>query len=386
MAEESDQEKSLPASQRRIDQAREEGNVLRSRELVTALVTLSGLAVCWFGASWLYSGGREIMLVGLRFNHANSHDPAGMLTHMQDLGLLGLKLVLPFIVATSVLALLGSIMLGGWNYSTKALMPDFTKLDPISGLGKIFSWQGLGELVKAVLKSLLIGGMGVWLVWLQRDAFVGMLMDSTEQALSHLMGLALKDFFILCGMLVLIAALDVPFQAWRYFSQLRMTMEEYKREAKETEGDPHVKSRIKQQQRDMARKRMMSEVPKADVIVTNPTHYAVAIKYQESGQRAPLVVAKGTDHVAQRIREIAQESNIPLLEAPPLARALYAHTELGQEIPLSLYTAVAQVLAYVYQLRAHRAAGLPTDRHHLPLPADLPVPKELDPAATGAVA
>ena len=247
------------------------------------------------------------------------------------------------------------------------------------GLGNIFSWNGFGELVKAILKSIFLGGIGVWLIWRDREAFVGMLYESSENALGHLMHLALKDFMLLTGLLVVLAAMDVPFQLWRYYSQLKMSLEEYKKEAKETEGDPHIKGRIRQQQREMAKKRMMAEVPKADVIVTNPTHYAVALKYQENGLRAPIVVAKGIDEVAARIRELGAEHGVLQLEAPPLARALYAHTELEQEIPVALYTAVAQVLAYVFQLRKLKAEGYPTDPYNFPLPTELPVPSDLDP-------
>ena len=379
MAEESDQEKNLPASERRIEQAREEGNVVRSRELVTAAVILGALAVFHFGSEWLSETGQAIMRQGLSFNHASAHDAAAMFQQLGALGLMALKIILPLGFVTALLALGSSMALGGWNFTTKSLLPDLTKLSPMRGLGNIFSWNGFGELVKAILKSIFLGGIGVWLIWRDREAFVGMLYESSENALGHLMHLALKDFMLLTGLLVVLAAMDVPFQLWRYYSQLKMSLEEYKKEAKETEGDPHIKGRIRQQQREMAKKRMMAEVPKADVIVTNPTHYAVALKYQENGLRAPIVVAKGIDEVAARIRELGAEHGVLQLEAPPLARALYAHTELEQEIPVALYTAVAQVLAYVFQLRKLKAEGYPTDPYNLPLPTELPVPSDLDP-------
>ena len=379
MAEGSDEEKNLPASERRIEQAREEGNVVRSRELVTASVILGALAVFHLGGEMLSETGQAIMRQGLRFNHASAHDQSAMIQQLADLCMLAAKIILPFGVATALLALGSSMALGGWNFTTKSLFPDFTKLSPMRGLGNIFSWNGFGELVKAILKSIFLGGIGVWLVWRERQAFVGMLYESSENALGHLMHLALKDFMLLTGLLVVLAAMDVPFQLWRYYSQLKMSLEEYKKESKETEGDPHIKGRIRQQQREMAKKRMMAEVPKADVIVTNPTHYAVALKYQENGLRAPIVVAKGVDEVAARIRELGAEHGVLQLEAPPLARALYAHTELEQEIPVALYTAVAQVLAYVFQLRKLKADGYPTDPYNLPLPTELPVPSDLDP-------
>lgn len=379
MAEGSDEEKNLPASERRIEQAREEGNVVRSRELVTAAVILSSLAVFYLGGEMLSDTGQTIMRQGLQFNHASAHDQSAMLQQLTNLMILAVKIILPFGIVTALLALASSMALGGWNFTTKSLLPDFTKLSPMRGLGNIFSWNGLGELIKAILKSIFLGGVGVWLIWRDKEAFVGMLYESSGNALEHLIHIALKDFMVLTGLLVVLAAMDVPFQIWRYYSQLKMSLEEYKKESKETEGDPHIKGRIRQQQREMAKKRMMAEVPKADVIVTNPTHYAVALKYQENGLRAPIVVAKGVDEVAARIRELGAEHGVLQLEAPPLARALYAHTELEQEIPVALYSAVAQVLAYVFQLRKLKADGYPTDPYNLPLPTELPVPSDLDP-------
>jgi flagellar biosynthetic protein FlhB len=230
------------------------------------------------------------------------------------------------------------------------------------------------EMLKAVAKSVLIGGVALWVVWQDVEGVVSLIAEPLESGLPHLARLVGFNFMAVAGSMLVIVAIDVPFQLWNHSRQLKMTKEEVRQEAKETEGDPHVKARIRQLQREAARRRMMAEVPKADVIVTNPTHYAVALRYQEGRMGAPQVVAKGAALLAQRIRELGEENRVPILEAPPLARALYRHAELGQEIPAKLYTAVAEVLAYVYQLRRYRTHGGTAPE----TPRELPVPPELD--------
>jgi flagellar biosynthetic protein FlhB len=236
------------------------------------------------------------------------------------------------------------------------------------------------ELAKAVAKSTLVGGIAYLVISHNRDALLGLIGESLPQGLAHLGGLVTFTFLAVAGSIILIVAIDVPFQLWDYGRKLRMTKEEVRQEYKETEGSPEIKGRIRQLQREAARRRMMAEVPKADVIVTNPTHYAVALRYQEAGMRAPVVVAKGAALLAARIRELGEEHHVPILEAPPLARALYRHAELGEEIPSALYTAVAEVLAYVYQLRRHRTGdGVVPEA-----PKNLAVPPELDPEGSAA--
>jgi flagellar biosynthetic protein FlhB len=238
----------------------------------------------------------------------------------------------------------------------------------------VISWGGVVEMFKAVFKAGLIGGVAFWVLWQDVDGIIALASQPLESGLSNLVGLVGFTFMAVSASMLLIVAIDVPYQLWNHAKQLKMTKEEVRQESRETEGDPHVKARIRQLQREAARRRMMSEVPKADVIVTNPTHYSVALRYQEKKMGAPQVVAKGSGLLALRIRELGEENQVPVLEAPSLARALFRHAELGQEIPARLYTAVAEVLAYVYQLRQYRTYG----GKQPDVPQSLPVPPELD--------
>jgi flagellar biosynthetic protein FlhB len=268
--------------------------------------------------------------------------------------------------------------LGGWLISPKTFELKFDRLNPVAGLGRIFSIQGPIQLGMSIAKTLVVGGIGGVAIWRSKDELLGLATQPLDTALVDALHLvAVCCGTTVAGMLV-VAALDVPYQLWQYHKKLRMTKEEVKREHRENEGDPHVKGRIRQQQRAIARRRMMAAVPKADVVVTNPTHFAVALQYADGEMRAPKVVAKGVNLVAARIRELAAEHNVPLLEAPPLARALYHNVELEREIPGALYSAVAEVLAWVYQLKRFRAEGgaFPA------APVDLDVPAELDKGAT----
>ena len=217
--------------------------------------------------------------------------------------------------------------------------------------------------------------MAAWLVWSNVDAIVSLSLEAPTAAIGHMGDIIGKVFLLASGAMIFIVVLDLPYQLWNFYNKLKMTKEQLRQEAKESEGDPHVKARIRAQQREVARRRMMAEVPGADVVVTNPTHYAVALKYSEGKMGAPRVVAKGADLVAAKIRELAAEHRVPLLEAPPLARALFRHTEIGDEIPATLYAAVAEVLAYVFQLRHFEKAG----GAYPAAPTALPVPPELDP-------
>jgi flagellar biosynthetic protein FlhB len=276
-----------------------------------------------------------------------------------------------------VAALMAPLALGGWLFASKSFMPDFSRLSPLQGLGRMFSSHSLVELGKAIAKSLLVGGVGAWMVWRKLPEAVALMNAPVQEALLHLMELVLYVCGVVSGSLLLVVALDVPWQLWTFYKKLRMTKEEVKQEMKETDGDPHIKARIRQQQRAMARRRMMTEVPKADVVVTNPTHFAVALRYEEGGMGAPRVVAKGTEEVAARIRELAAEHRVPILSAPPLARALHRHVELGHEIPAGLYTAVAEILAWVYQLKHwHYSNGpQPSGPTELVVPDELAVPE-----------
>jgi len=275
-----------------------------------------------------------------------------------------------------VAAILPPFFLNAWVFAPKALVPDLQRMNPLSGLGRMFSWNSLMELGKAVLKATLVGGVAVLLISRQRDAIFGLLAEPLESGLAHAGDMLMFSFLMLVLTLLIVVAADVPFQLWQYYHKLKMTKDEVKQEMKEMMGDPMVKGRIRSLQMQAARRRMMQAVPQADVIVTNPTHYAVALAYK-AGMAAPKVVAKGTGVIALKIRELAAEHAVPTLEAPPLARALYKHGDLDKEIPGGLYAAVAEVLAYIYQLARWRETG---GAYPVP-PQQLPVPPELVPEA-----
>lgn len=375
MAEESDLEKTEPASPRRLEKAHEEGQIVRSRELNTFALLAVGVAGLWIGGPDLYRNLSEVMRAGLWFDQSVGRDTSMMLAVASRSALQTAVALAPLFGVLILAALLSSVALGGVLFSAKPLEPKFERLNPAKGIQRMFSSQTLIELVKTLAKAVVVGSVGAMVIWHYRDQMI-MLMHSTPRAaLAQGMSLVALCCALIVGSLFLIVMIDVPWQLWSHYKKLKMSREEVRQENKESEGDPHVKGRIRQQQRAMAKRRMMSEVPKADVVVTNPTHFAVALKYQEGGGGAPRVVAKGSDLLAARIRELAAQHGVPLLGAPPLARALYHNVELGREIPVELYTAVAEVLAWVYQLRSWNAGqGAEPSR-----PSHLPVPQELDP-------
>lgn len=380
MAEDSDLERTEPASQRRIEQAREKGQVPRSRELATfAVLIAAGGGLTLMGSGLMHSLS-DLMRVGLQLDRSAAFDTTLMMARLQQSSQDALVAFFPFMLVMMVAALAAPMLLSGWLFSSEALQPNFGRLSPLKGIARMFSWNSLAELGKAIAKSVLIGGVAAWVIWGEADAILALATQPLDVALANLGGLAAFTFLAIAGSMILLVAIDVPLQLWQHHSQLKMSREELRQEAKETEGDPQIKARIRALQREAARRRMMAEVPKADVIVTNPTHYAVALRYQDKKMRAPQVVAKGSQLVAARIRELAIENNIPIVETPPLARALYRHAELGQEIPAALYTAVAEVLAYIYQLRRYRLEGGQPPQ----TPKDLPVPADLDPESTAA--
>lgn len=380
MAEDSDLEKTEQPSQRRLDQAREKGQVARSRELSTFAVLLAGGGTLWFMGASLTQQMVKLLRDGLTLSQEMAFNSSLMMPRLYDLSLEALITFLPLLLAVLVAAAFSPLLLNGWLFSTESLQPQFSRMNPISGIARMFSTHALIELAKAIGKSILVGGIAAWVIWHHRDDVMALGTQSLSAAIPQMAHLVGASFMAIVGALLLIVSIDVPFQLWDHNKKLMMTKEEVRQEAKETEGDPMVKGRIRSLQREAARRRMMAAIPTADVVVTNPTHYAVALKYSETGMRAPVVVAKGSHLLALRIREIAQENHVPILEAPPLARALHKHTDLGESIPEALYTAVAEVLAYVYQLRRYQKQGGAYPQQ----PADLPVPVELDPAATAA--
>ncbi len=380
MAEQQDTERELPASQKRLDEARERGQTPRSRELTTAALLLAGAATLAAVGPHIAQQSLAYLRGALTLTRASAFDPAIALESAGQLAWQGFMPALPVLAVLFFAALLAPLAIGGWLFSSEPLMPDFSRLNPISGLAKLVSMQSLAELGKAIGKVLLIGGVVGWLIWRDQQAFIMPLAQSPQAAAAFVGHLITRDFVWMAAVLIAIAAVDVPLQLWQHAKGLRMSADEQKRESKEAEGDPQIKGKLRARQREAARRRMMAAVPKADVVVTNPTHYAVALSYQGASMRAPRVVAKGADEVAARIRALAEEHGVPILEAPPLARALYKHAELEAEIPAALYNAVAQVLAWVFQLKAMRSGAMPV------APSAIPVPSELDPANQGVAA
>ncbi|MDP1863029.1 MAG: flagellar biosynthesis protein FlhB [Thiobacillus sp.] len=375
MAEGSDQEKTEAPSQQRLEKSREDGQVVQSRELSTFVILMVGGTALWMMASGLGQTLLHIVKGALQFNPGIARDSSHVMAQLSNQFFEAAFALAPFLGLMVLATLASPLMLRGWMFSTKALAPKFDRLNPLSGIKRMFSSQGLIELVKALGKVGLLGGVAAWLIWTNLDGIFSLSLETPSLAIQHMGDLIGKIFLTVSGTMIFIVALDLPYQLWSHHNKLKMTKEELRQEAKESEGDPHLKARIRSQQREVARRRMMSEIPTADVVITNPTHYAVALKYSEGKMGAPRVVAKGADEVAARIRALAAEHNVPLLEAPPLARALFRHTELGDEIPATLYAAVAEVLAYVFQLRHFQQEG----GAYPNAPTSLPVPPELDP-------
>lgn len=377
MAEESDSDKTDAPSARRLEQAREEGQVPQSRELSTFLVTMSGAVTLWALGGWFSERMQDVVQRGFRFEREVAFDLALMLGVLRGQLTDALLTLVPLFGVLIIAAVAGPLALGGINFAPKALGPNFGRMNPLKGLGRMFSSHGLMEMFKAILKSVVIGGVASSVLWSQREHLFSLMMTPVEIGMPGFATTVMYSAVLIAASLGLLALMDVPFQLWQYNKRLRMTKEEVKREGKEQEGDPQVKGRIRAMQREMARRRMMAEVPQADVVVTNPTHFSVALKYDAARMGAPVVIAKGRGAVALKIRELAREHDVPLLEAPPLARALFRHCELEQAIPAALYTAVAEVMAYVYQLdQWMKEGGLPPQE-----PQALPVPPELDPGS-----
>lgn len=374
--QDSDQEKTEEATPRRLEKSREEGQVARSRELTTFMLLLGGVAGLWSMGSMLYDQLGLVMEQAFLFERRHALETTPMLAHALNLGQRTLHALLPLFLLLTVVALVAPALLGGWLVSAKSLRPQLSKLNPLKGLKRLFGVQALVELTKAIAKSVLVGSVAVTFLYLNRGEFMALMDQPIQQALAKAMWMAAQASGLMVLTLLVIILIDVPYQLWSHAKKLRMSKDEVKREHKESEGDPQVKARIRQQQQAMARGRMMSKVPEADVIITNPSHYAVALQYQETGMSAPRVIAKGADAVAARIREVGEEHGVPRLGAPPLARALYHHVDLDAEIPIDLYTAVAEVLAWAFGLkRAAKEGGeAPPSPENLPVPASLEIP------------
>ena len=374
MAENQDgQEKSQEPTAKRVSDARKKGQVPRSRELNTMAVTLLGLATIIVMTPYFAKSFHTLFEEQFVLERAEIFDPNAMMAHLVKAVGDALLMLAPFFVVMIVVALLSSVALGGFNVSFEAMQPKLSKLDPIKGMKRVFSAKGLMELVKSLAKFLLVSAATVALLHAWSEDLLRLGDLNVERAMTEGLGMVAWSSLILSSTLILMALVDVPFQLWQHRRDLKMTQQEVRDEFKETEGKPEVKGRIRQMQREIAQRRMMQEVPKADVIVTNPTHYAVALRYDPDRMGAPQVVAKGKDLIAANIREVGTAHRVPLVEAPLLARAIYFNTELNQQIPAALFLAVAQLLAYVFQLRTYRQQGgdIPTPPQEYPIPQDL---------------
>jgi len=368
--EQTGQERSEQPTAKRLTEARKKGQVARSRELNTLLVMLVSALTLWLFSASAMTGFIAIVSEALSPNGDVLREPELIPVHLMQVMMSALVLIAPFLAITVVAALAGPALMGGMLFSAEAIAFKAEKLDPIKGLGRVFSTKGLIELVKALLKFFLVLGVAVLIYkFLERDVMSLITLDVTE-GIARSGSMIMVALVLLSATLVLIAAIDVPFQLWSHNKQMRMTKQEIKDESKETDGRPEVKSRIRQLQYEASQRRMLQDVPDADVVITNPTHYSVALKYDKDGSGAPRVVAKGQDLIAFKIRSIAMEHDVAIYEEPPLARALHGTTEIGDEIPGPLFLAVARVLAYVYHLRQ----STPTD--YIPRPAPVELPSE----------
>ena len=375
---ESAQDRNLPASARKISKARGEGQVARSRELAHfAAFAMAGSLIVGFGPQ-AAAALRQLLGSGLRFDAASLADEGQMLAQLGTLVWRTLPLVAGFGAAMMLAALASGLLAGGWNFTLKPLQPRLDKLDPFAGLGRIVSRQQLGETLKAVGLAIVLLTIGALYLRARLPQFAELAGLSADHALATTVALLRNGLLLLLLAVAAMALVDVPLQRQLLLGRLKMSHDEVKKEMKDVEGNVEVKAKVRARMREMASRRMLAAVPQADLVVMNPTHYAVALKYEEATMSAPHVVAKGADLLALRIRDIAAEAKVPVLQMPPLARALYAHTEVDQEIPAALFGAVAQVLAWVYQLHAVVARG-----GDAPPPPSVQVPPEFDPAARG---
>lgn len=381
-AMESSQDKSLPATERKLQKTRKDGQTSRSRDLGHLAVLGGGsLMLLMAGPTFMHQL-RNAMGQQLSFDASTTLAPQLMLERLASMAAVGILGCVVFAVVINLLSIITTLMSGGWVYSLKPITPQFKRINPISGLGNVFSKQQMVTAVKNVILTIILGTVGWFHI---RSGIVDL---STIPALGGPAALAQVGNWVVSGMVLLllvvfvVAMIDVPLQKVLFLQRLKMSHQEVKQEHKESEGSPELKGKIRQKQREIAQRASVSAVPKADFVVTNPTHYAVALRYDDKTMSAPQVVAMGSDLVALKIREVAKAHSIPVLESPMLARALYAHAEIDQSIPSTLYTAVAQVLAYVYRLKAAMSGQGPA-------PGELTqphVPPELDPHSPRAAA
>ena len=372
---ESSQDKNLPATPRRLQKAREDGQVPRAKDLSNLVVVAGGMVLLWLSTAWAYERMSEVVHISYRFNAESLRHPEVMLEVLALAMYTALLYYLPLALAVAVLAALSMVAAGSFAWSFKPLELDLSKIGLISGFGRLFSMQQLFELLKLLAVSVLLALVGWWFVSSHLPAFGSLLLRPLESSIVQLGQWFMLGVGGLLLVMLLVALIDVPLQQYLHRRNLKMSHQEVVEEHKETEGNPWLRAKRMQRQRELAQGSSVAQVPAADLVLMNPTHYAVALKYDEKTMVAPHVIAKGADLNALRIRDMAKLHQVPVLQSPMLARALFAHTEINQQVPAALFTAVAQVLAYVYRLRAAlRGQG--------PMPGQPPkphVPPELDP-------
>jgi flagellar biosynthesis protein FlhB len=367
MAESEDgQEKTEEPTEKRLREAREKGQVARSQELTTFMMVMSAALFLYFFGPQMIASIEMIMVGGLSLDRDHVFDMHKMLDLMLAQVVESIMLLMPFFLLMAFVAIVASSLLGGFNFSAKALSPKFSKLNPASGLKRMVSMHALMELLKALAKFTLVLAVAVAFLWYTFAEVLTIGTESLNVGLAHAAKIIIEAFILVSLALIVIAAIDVPFQIWQHTDQLKMTKQEVKEEFKQQEGNPEVKARIRQIQREMSQRRMMQRVPEADVVITNPTHYSVALKYDPDAMDAPIVLALGVDFMAAQIRTAALENNIPIVEAPQLARALYYNSEPEQPIPHALFKAVAAVLAYVFGLRDNKKPTLDVSKLEIP--------------------
>ena len=375
MATQDAQDRTQPASPRKLKKAREEGQIARSRDLGHFCAIAAGGAILVTCAPLLSDWMRQMLMQGLRFDVASVREPGFMGARLFEMTISLLWVVVPFGFVMAATGVIGGVAMSGWNWTLKALLPRFDKLNPATGLIGLVSKDKLIDALKGSVLALVLGTIGALYFKSHIDDFSGLLTLPLPAAIEHAVHTLLGGLTLLLLALAAFAMIDVPLQHFQHAQRLKMSHAELKQERRELEGNQEVKAKVRAIMRETTRRRMIAAVPTADLVVMNPTHYAVALKYEDGRMGAPRVVAKGADLLALKIRDTATDAKVPVLQAPVLARALYAHAELDREIPAALFAAVAQVLAYVYQLRAAL-------KGHVAMPAELPelkVPAELDP-------
>lgn len=375
MAEsESGQDKTEEPTGKRLADARKKGQTPRSKELNTTIMLIIA-AISFFYVGGFFGGELMTMMhTDFILDRHDIFDKQAMVAAFIEDCIFSLKMLTPFFILTVVAAFIGPLILGGWNFTLTSMAPKFSKMNPVSGIKRMFGPNGAIELLKALAKVILLGSLGSILLWTLSDEILNLSSLPIQTAIIEGGRLMLWEFLALSTILLIVAGIDVPYQLYNHKKKLKMTFKEVKDESKETQGNPEVKGKIKALQREAAMRRMLQDVPNAAVVLVNPTHYSIALRYDEDNDYAPMVVAKGEDHMAFRIREVAEGHGVPVFSAPPLTRAIYYSTEIGESIPSGLYIAVAKILAYIFRLK--QATGM--DPVHIERPTDIELPKEFE--------